>query len=112
MPNINDTAERKWLESIVKAIKEFKEESHGGAKVMGINLEGPFIAMSKKGAQNAEYVRGGTIEEFDDLYAKSGKLVKLITIAPEAFDSEKFIKHCKRLRKRFNRSFSSKCERM
>ena len=89
------TLPKERLESIVKAIKEFKEESHGGAKVMGINLEGPFIAMSKKGAQNAEYVRGGTIEEFDDLYAKSGKLVKLITIAPEAFDSEKFIKHAK-----------------
>ena len=89
------TLPKERLESIVETIKEFKKESHGGAKVTGINLEGPFIAMSKKGAQNAEYVRGGTIEEFDDLYAKSGKLVKLITIAPEAFDSEKFIKHAK-----------------
>lgn len=89
------TLPKERLESIVEAIKEFKEENHGGAKVIGINLEGPFIAMSKKGAQNAEYVRGGTIEEFDDLYVKSGKLVKLITIAPEAFDSEKFIKHAK-----------------
>ena len=89
------TLPKERLESIVETIKEFKEENHGGAKVMGINLEGPFIAMSKKGAQNADYVRGGTIEEFDDLYAKSGKLVKLITIAPEAFDSEKFINHAK-----------------
>ncbi len=89
------TLPKERLESIVETIKEFKEENHGSAKVMGINLEGPFIAMSKKGAQNAEYVRGGTIEEFDDLYAKSGNLVKLITIAPEAFDSEKFIKHAK-----------------
>lgn len=77
------TLPKERLESIVKAIKEFKEESHGGAKVMGINLEGPFIAMSKKGAQNAEYVRGGTIEEFDDLYAKAASLLSLLPLHPK-----------------------------
>ena len=89
------TLPRERLEKIVETVKEFKEEKHDGAKVVGINLEGPFIAMSKKGAQNAEYVRGGTVEEFDGLYNKSGELVKLITIAPEAFDSEEFISHAK-----------------
>lgn len=81
------------LEKIVETISNYKKEAQSGSKIAGINLEGPFIAMSKKGAQNAEYVRGGTIEEFDDLYTKSNSLVKLITIAPEAFESEEFIKH-------------------
>ncbi len=62
-----------------------------GAKVMGINFEGPFIAMSKKGAQNGDYVITGTNEDFDKLYNASNGIMKLITIAPEAFDSDDFI---------------------
>lgn len=62
------------------------------SKLIGINLEGPYISMRKKGAQNPDYVRAGSIEEFDELYNINSK-IKLITIAPEAFDSEDFIKY-------------------
>lgn len=79
------------LADIVGTISEYKG-SESGAKIAGINLEGPFIAMSKKGAQNPDFVREGTVAEFDYLYDKSGGIVKLITIAPEAFESDEFIK--------------------
>ena len=70
-----------------------KNGKAGRSKIAGINFEGPFIAMSKKGAQNGAYVVPGTIEDFDRLYTASNGLMKLITIAPEAFDSKEFIKH-------------------
>lgn len=52
-----------------------------GAYIHGINMEGPFIAMSRKGAQPADYVRLPDIEEFRRL----SKLctVKLVDLAPE-----------------------------
>lgn len=78
------------LLDIVKTIAGYNSSA---AKPAGINLEGPFIAMSKKGAQNAEYVRGGSVEEFDELMSASHNMIKLITIAPEAFDSDEFIKY-------------------
>lgn len=77
------------LEEIAKNIASCKPN---GAKIVGINFEGPFIAMSKKGAQNGEYVIPGDIENFEKLYDASNGLMKLITIAPEAFDSDEFIK--------------------
>lgn len=64
-----------------------------GAQILGFHLEGPFIAMSKKGAQNPAYVRPGTAEEFDRLNDAAGGRVKIITMAPEAFDSALFIRH-------------------
>lgn len=64
-----------------------------GARILGFHLEGPFIAMSKKGAQNPAYVRPGTAAEFDRLNEASDGRVKVITIAPEAFDSAGFIRH-------------------
>lgn len=78
------------LSNIVKVISRYKTS---GAKIAGINLEGPFIAMSKKGAQNGDYVRGGTKEEFDLLLENSGNMIKIITIAPEAFDSKEFTEY-------------------
>lgn len=81
------------LKEIVKSITDFKEKQISGSKIVGINLEGPFIAYSKKGAQNGEYISKGTIEDFDEIYYSSNRLVKLITIAPEAFESDDFIKN-------------------
>lgn len=79
-------------DALMKAAKTVKNYESKGAKIAGINLEGPFIAESKKGAQNADFIREGTVEEFDNLYRESGGKIKLITVAPEAFDSEDFIK--------------------
>ena len=61
------------------------------SKLEGINLEGPYIALGKKGAQNAEYVRACSLDELGELTKINGN-IKLITIAPEASDSEEFIK--------------------
>ncbi len=64
-----------------------------GAKIAGINLEGPYIAISKKGAQNGNYIRKGSLDEFNELYTAGDEKIKLITIAPEAFESDEFIKN-------------------
>ena len=63
-----------------------------GARLLGVNLEGPFIAPAKKGAQNGDYIRPGTVEEWNALFDASGRSVKLITLAPEAFDSTDLIR--------------------
>ncbi len=62
-----------------------------GAYIQGINMEGPYIAMSKKGAQNGAYVRNPDKEEFKRLQADCGGLVKLVDIAPECDGSKEFI---------------------
>lgn len=81
------------LEAIAKNTAKYKANQKNGAKIMGINFEGPFIAMNKKGAQNGEYVIDGDINSFDRLFTASAGLMKLITIAPEAFNSDKFIEY-------------------
>ena len=63
-----------------------------GARILGANMEGPFISESHKGAQKASHIRTadfGLIQEYSDI-------IKLITIAPEELptDSE-FIPRCR-----------------
>ncbi|MCD7723813.1 MAG: N-acetylglucosamine-6-phosphate deacetylase [Clostridiales bacterium] len=77
------------LEQIAENIASFKS---AWAKIAGINFEGPFIAKSKKGAQNEAYIAPADCESARRLYDAGAGLMKLITIAPEAFDSGEFIK--------------------
>ncbi len=61
-----------------------------GAYIHGINMEGPYIAMSKKGAQCGDYVRNADIEEFRKLNAISR--ISLVDVAPETENALKFAK--------------------
>lgn len=63
-----------------------------GAYIQGINMEGPYISMAKKGAQNAAYVRNPDKDEFRKLYDGCGGIIKVVDIAPECDGAEAFIK--------------------
>ena len=75
-------------EQIIRSTEaEIKVE--GGANIPGFHLEGPFINVKYKGAQNEKYVIKPTLE-----LLKRAKLVKKITVAPETDGAIKFIKEC------------------
>ncbi|MBE7012635.1 MAG: N-acetylglucosamine-6-phosphate deacetylase [Ruminococcaceae bacterium] len=61
------------------------------AEIIGINMEGPFIEKSKKGAQNEEYVRTPDYDLFKALNEAAGNLIKLITVAPDVEGAMEFI---------------------
>lgn len=61
------------------------------AALVGINMEGPYISPGKVGAQNPEYVRNPSVEEFQTLQEASGGLFKLVDIAPEEPCADVFI---------------------
>ena len=60
-----------------------KYKSDKGAALVGINMEGPFISMEKKGAQNGEYIHKPDAEMFVRLQTAANGLIKLCDIAPE-----------------------------
>ena len=78
------------LMTICKAAASY-DNAHG-AILCGINMEGPFIAESKKGAQNGKYIHKPDAAMFDKLNQASGNMVKLIAIAPEVEGAMEFIK--------------------
>lgn len=64
----------------------------GGAYIHGANMEGPYIAMSKKGAQKPLYVRNPDKEEFKKLYEGCNGAIRVVDIAPECDGGDEFIK--------------------
>lgn len=81
------------LMNICRTAKAYREEGlqENKARLCGINMEGPFVAPSKKGAQNGEYIREPDIDMYDKLNEASGNMVKLIAIAPEMAGAMEFI---------------------
>ena len=63
-----------------------------GARILGANMEGPFISECYKGAQKASHIRKADFE----LIKEYSDVIKLITIAPEELppDSD-FISKCR-----------------
>ena len=70
------------LTAAAHVIRDFRRPV-GGAKVAGINLEGPFVSYEKRGAQNADNIHVPDAAMFYRLNDASGGIVRLITIAPE-----------------------------
>ena len=66
-----------------------------GAYIHGINMEGPFIAPEKKGAQAAEHILEPDFEIFNEL--NSICPVKVVDIAPERPTSIDFIEKAKKI---------------
>ena len=82
------------ITNALSAVKAYKEaDSKEGARVVGVHLEGPFIAAAHKGAQPLEYVKAPDIEAFDGYNAASGNSIRIVTLAPEVEGAEEFIRH-------------------
>ncbi len=77
------TATRKQIIQSLKNIREAKLKGMGGAEILGVNLEGPYISPVKKGAQKEIDIKKPSIEEFAEFNQASGNLIRVVTIAPE-----------------------------
>ena len=78
----------------MQAVKTYREaDKKDGARVVGIHLEGPFIAPAHKGAQPLEYVAKSDIEVFDEYNTASGNAIKIVSLAPETDGAEELIRH-------------------
>ncbi len=84
------TLSHEQLYEIAKAARCYFPEDNEAALV-GINMEGPFISPDKVGAQNPEYVRCPSVNEFRWLQEASGGLFKIVDIAPEVLGADEFI---------------------
>ena len=66
------------------------------ARLMGINMEGPFFSEKKKGAQNGAYLRLPDAEAVSMLLEKSRGLLRIVDVAPELDGAVEFIEEVKK----------------
>lgn len=66
------------------------------ARILGINMEGPFISVEKKGAQNPDYIKKCDLALLDKFIEASEGLVRIVGLAPECNDFEEYVKEASR----------------
>lgn len=71
------------IEKILSTTYEYTKSATNGADLVGINMEGPFISHSKKGAQDGKSILSCDETICQRFLKASGGLVKFIGIAPE-----------------------------
>ena len=65
------------------AVRLHKTAPAGCARLLGIQMEGPFFSEKKKGAQNAAYLRLPDYDAFARLYDAAEGLLRIADVAPE-----------------------------
>ena len=84
------TFPKERLRQIFASIKGAQTEE--GAKVVGINMEGPFLDPVKKGAHVEEWIAAPDVAFVRELNQDADGLVRLVTLAPNMDGAEEFVK--------------------
>ncbi len=82
VPTIVADAPDKMLANLAALVEAMKQPMPG-ADCVGINIEGPFINRQKSGAQDINSITAIDLGFTSELLATGGKLIKLMTFAPE-----------------------------
>ena len=76
------TAEKEDLLKTLDVYERARQSNSRGAAFLGIHLEGPYFAMSQRGAQDPRYIRNPDPEEYEEILAYSSSIVRW-SAAPE-----------------------------
>lgn len=85
------TVSHEEIERAVYCVRECMDHPPEGAAVQGVNMEGPYISLKRKGSQKGDFVRNPNWNEFSDLCKRTGDAVRIVDIAPECRGATEFI---------------------
>jgi N-acetylglucosamine-6-phosphate deacetylase len=76
------TSEKEDLLHTLEMYEQAKQHNTMGAQMLGMHLEGPYFAMSQRGAQDPKYIRDPDPAEYEEIIARSSS-IKRWSAAPE-----------------------------
>jgi len=68
---------------VTEAVGTAMTQDLPGARILGLNIEGPFVNPEKKGALIVGFMRKPDLEEMKELFNASKGSLRIVTIAPE-----------------------------
>ncbi|AHM63021.1 N-acetylglucosamine 6-phosphate deacetylase [Flammeovirgaceae bacterium 311] len=88
------TAETEELYKTLELYEQANRNNTAGAQFLGIHLEGPYFAMSQRGAQDPRYIRNPDPKEYKAILSRSSS-IKRWSAAPELEGAIEFAHYLK-----------------
>jgi len=88
------TSTKEAMLQILGVYESANKNNNNGSQFLGMHLEGPYIAMSQKGAQDPRYIRDPLPEEYEEILSKFS-CIKRWSAAPELKGAIEFGKYIK-----------------
>jgi len=88
------TSEKEDLLRTLELYEIANKNNNNGAQFLGMHLEGPYFAMSQRGAQDPRYIRDPDPEEYMDVISRSN-VIKRWSAAPELKGAIPFARYLK-----------------
>jgi N-acetylglucosamine-6-phosphate deacetylase len=76
------TSEKKDLLRTLELYEKARTRNDSGAQLLGMHLEGPYLAMNQRGAQDPRYIRDPNPDEYKEILSGSNAIVRW-SAAPE-----------------------------
>lgn len=77
------TAPRASLTSMLERVSQYIATSMPYARLLGVHIEGPFVSLKWKGAQNPAYILPPQLDWLEEWVRQYPGLIKIQTLAPE-----------------------------
>ncbi len=81
------------VDTAVRTISSARKKGVPGAELLGVYLEGPYIAPEFKGAHDEKLLRGPDLEELKKIVASSNGALRVFALAPELPGAEEAIRY-------------------
>lgn len=88
------TESREAIMAALEVVMELRGPQPDGANILGAHLEGPYLNVAKRGAQNPEHFRPAGREEA--LALLDLNVIRLVSVAPEFEENHWLIRECVR----------------
>lgn len=85
------TQSRESTQKTIALVRKIKGHSKG-ADVLGVHLEGPFINIQRKGAQNPNYILSPSVQSFQDFVGNDLTDIMRVTLAPEQGEGTELVR--------------------
>jgi N-acetylglucosamine-6-phosphate deacetylase len=83
------TSEIEDLYRTIEIYEQARNSKNAGAKFMGLHLEGPYLAMNQRGAQDPRFIRNFDEKEYKNVVARSDQIIRW-SAAPELPGAARF----------------------
>lgn len=77
------------MEKAVRTFEKIRNMNYDGAKIAGLHFEGPYFALSQKGAQDEKYIKPFLREEYGKIVSSTDSILRW-SAAPELEGAKEF----------------------